>query len=157
MSLIVLYYICTIGIYHKVYRTKKQNHTQKTITKPYETIRNGQRDVTAKHIESSSSDIEMARNIARLRIKTIISLWHYLFHSTRKILQFTDIYIISLFLFQRPYIQQKSQLIEKLIPLIARCTLYNIYVIKFVSDLQQIDGFLRVPRFPLPIKLIATT
>ena len=27
------------------------------------------------------------------------------------------------------------------------------YVIKFVSDLRQVDGFLRVLRFPLPIKL----
>jgi hypothetical protein len=27
------------------------------------------------------------------------------------------------------------------------------YVIKFVSDLQQVDGFLRVLRFPPPIKL----
>ena len=30
------------------------------------------------------------------------------------------------------------------------------YVIKFVSDLQQIGGFLRVLRFPPPIKLTAT-
>jgi hypothetical protein len=30
------------------------------------------------------------------------------------------------------------------------------YVIKFVSDLRQIGGFLGVLRFPLPIKLIAT-
>jgi hypothetical protein len=29
------------------------------------------------------------------------------------------------------------------------------YVIKFVSDLRQVDGFLRVLRFPPPIKLIA--
>jgi hypothetical protein len=27
------------------------------------------------------------------------------------------------------------------------------YVIKFVSDLRQVGGFLRVLRFPLPIKL----
>ena len=27
------------------------------------------------------------------------------------------------------------------------------YVIKFVSDLQRVGGFLRVPRFPPPIKL----
>jgi hypothetical protein len=27
---------------------------------------------------------------------------------------------------------------------------------KFVSDLQQVGGFLRVPRFPQPTKLIAT-
>jgi hypothetical protein len=31
------------------------------------------------------------------------------------------------------------------------------YVIKFVSDLQQVGGFLRVPQFPPPIKLITTT
>jgi hypothetical protein len=30
------------------------------------------------------------------------------------------------------------------------------YVIKFVRDLRQVGGFLRVPRFPLPIKLTAT-
>ena len=30
------------------------------------------------------------------------------------------------------------------------------YVIKFVSDLQQVGSFLRVLRFPLPIKLTAT-
>ena len=30
------------------------------------------------------------------------------------------------------------------------------YVIKFVSDLRQVEGFLRVIRFPPPIKLTAT-
>jgi hypothetical protein len=30
------------------------------------------------------------------------------------------------------------------------------YVIKFVSDLRRVDGFLRVLRFPPPIKLTAT-
>ena len=30
------------------------------------------------------------------------------------------------------------------------------HVIKFVSDLQEVGGFLRVPRFPLSIKLTAT-
>jgi hypothetical protein len=30
------------------------------------------------------------------------------------------------------------------------------YVINFVSDLQQVCGFLRVLRFPPPIKLTAT-
>ena len=30
------------------------------------------------------------------------------------------------------------------------------YVIKFDSDLRQVGGFLRVLRFPLPIKLTAT-
>ena len=36
---------------------------------------------------------------------------------------------------------------------------YNItmYVIKFVSDFRQVGGFLRVLRFPPPIKLTATT
>ena len=29
------------------------------------------------------------------------------------------------------------------------------YVIKFVDNLRQVDGFLRVLRFPLPIKLTA--
>ena len=30
------------------------------------------------------------------------------------------------------------------------------YVVKFVSDLQQVGGFLRVLRFPPPIKLTTT-
>ena len=30
------------------------------------------------------------------------------------------------------------------------------YVIKFVSDLRQVDGFLRVIRFPPPIELTTT-
>ena len=30
------------------------------------------------------------------------------------------------------------------------------YVIKFVSDLRQVSGLLRVLRFPTPIKLTAT-
>ena len=30
------------------------------------------------------------------------------------------------------------------------------YGIKFASDLRQVDGFLRVLRFPLPIKLTVT-
>jgi len=30
------------------------------------------------------------------------------------------------------------------------------YVIKVVSDLRKVDGFLRVLRFPIPIKLTAT-
>ena len=30
------------------------------------------------------------------------------------------------------------------------------YVMKFVRDLRQVDGFLRVLRFPSPIKLTAT-
>jgi hypothetical protein len=36
------------------------------------------------------------------------------------------------------------------------CSNYSLqhYVIKFVRDLRQVGGFLRVPRFPLPIKLI---
>jgi hypothetical protein len=30
------------------------------------------------------------------------------------------------------------------------------YVLKFVSDLRQVGGFLRTPRFPPPIKLTVT-
>jgi hypothetical protein len=30
------------------------------------------------------------------------------------------------------------------------------YVIKFVSDLRKVSGFLRVLRFPPPVKLTAT-
>jgi len=32
----------------------------------------------------------------------------------------------------------------------------QLYGIKFVSDLQQVGGFLRLLRFPPPIKLTAT-
>ena len=32
----------------------------------------------------------------------------------------------------------------------------QLYVIKFVSDLRQVGGFLRVLRFPPPIKLTST-
>ena len=42
------------------------------------------------------------------------------------------------------------------ITFMARCTRYNIYVIKFVKDMQQVCGFLQVLRFPPPIKLTAT-
>ena len=39
----------------------------------------------------------------------------------------------------------------------ASCTRYNIMVmLKFVSALWQVGGFLRVLRFPPPIKLTAT-
>jgi hypothetical protein len=38
-----------------------------------------------------------------------------------------------------------------------RCIGYNIYVIKFVSDLRQVSGFLQVFRFFPPKKLTATT
>jgi len=39
----------------------------------------------------------------------------------------------------------------------ARGEVYSIqhYVLKFVSDLRQVGGFLRVLRFPPPIKLTA--
>ena len=39
----------------------------------------------------------------------------------------------------------------------AHCDVYSIqhYVMKFVNDLRQVDGFLRVVRFPPPIKLTA--
>jgi len=38
------------------------------------------------------------------------------------------------------------------------CEVYSIqhYAIKFVSDMQQVGGFLRVLPFPQPIKLTAT-
>jgi len=40
----------------------------------------------------------------------------------------------------------------------ARDEIYSIqhYVIKFVSDLRQVGGFLRILRFPPPIKPTAT-
>jgi hypothetical protein len=39
---------------------------------------------------------------------------------------------------------------------LAQGEVYNIYVIKFVSDLRQVSGFLWVLLFPPPIKLAAT-
>jgi hypothetical protein len=41
-------------------------------------------------------------------------------------------------------------------PVHGEACLIQHYVIKFVSDLRQVGGFIRVLRFPLPIKLIAT-
>jgi CO dehydrogenase/acetyl-CoA synthase beta subunit len=41
-------------------------------------------------------------------------------------------------------------------PAQVRCTQYNIYVIKFIHDLQQVGGFLRVLWFPSQLKLTAT-
>ena len=38
----------------------------------------------------------------------------------------------------------------------ARCIRLQYYVIKFVSDLGQVRGFLRVLQFPPTIKLTAT-
>jgi hypothetical protein len=41
-------------------------------------------------------------------------------------------------------------------PAQAGCTHYNIiHVIKFVSDMRQVSGFLQEHRFPPPIKLTA--
>ena len=42
--------------------------------------------------------------------------------------------------------------------MVAFCSNYSIqhYVIKIVRDLRQVGGFLRVLRFPLPIKLTTT-
>ena len=42
------------------------------------------------------------------------------------------------------------------IPFMTRCFSIQHYVIKFVNDLRQVGGFIRVFRFPPPIKLIAT-
>ena len=41
-------------------------------------------------------------------------------------------------------------------PVHSEAYLIQHYVIKFVSDLRQVNGFLRVLRFPQPIKLTAT-
>jgi hypothetical protein len=45
-----------------------------------------------------------ARNIARVKFKTIISLWNFHFYLTRKILQFTAICIINEFIDLKIYI-----------------------------------------------------
>ena len=46
--------------------------------------------------------------------------------------------------------------IVSLNPFMERYTRYNINVIKFVSDLRQVDGFPHVLWLPPPIKLTAT-
>ena len=52
----------------------------------------------------------------------------------------------------------KRGLPTHLLIVIGSCEVYSIqhYVIKFVSDLWQVSGFLLVLRFPPPIKLTAT-
>ena len=45
---------------------------------------------------------------------------------------------------------------ESLNPILGELYSIQHYVIKFVSDLRQVDGFLWVLRFPPPIKLTAT-
>jgi hypothetical protein len=45
MTLIALYYVCSIGIYYNVYIASKTNKT----------IRNGQSDVTVKYTEQGNS------------------------------------------------------------------------------------------------------
>ena len=63
MSLIALYYVCSVGIYYNVYIASKTNKT----------IRNGQSDITVKYTENSS-DNKMVRNTARVKVNMIISL-----------------------------------------------------------------------------------
>ena len=41
-------------------------------------------------------------------------------------------------------------------PIHGELYLIQYYVIKFASDLRQVGGFLRILRFPPPIKLTAT-
>jgi hypothetical protein len=45
-------------------------------------------------------------------------------------------------------VQERHQVMEY--------SIQHYVIIKFVSDLQQVSGFLQVLRFPPPIKLIAT-
>jgi len=63
------------------------------------------------------------------------------------------------------YVWLKNKLPMQSVPMTNRCEfetrsgeVYSrqLYVIKFVSDLRQVGGFLRVLRFPPPIKLTAT-
>jgi len=59
---------------------------------------------------------------------------------------FTTTYAISAYHHKRCQFKSRS------------CEVYSIqhYVIKFVSDLRQVGGFLRILQFPPPIKLTAT-
>jgi len=50
----------------------------------------------------------------------------------------------------------RSYEIVSLIPCCVEVHLIQHYVVKFVSDLRQVTGFLQVLQFPLPIKLTAT-
>jgi len=75
--------------------------------------------------------------------------------------QHTHIYIYTHISFVTKHCRGRVQLSMQSVPIPtnivssnptqARCT-----VIKFVSDLRQVCGFLRVLRFPPPIKLTAT-
>ena len=64
----------------------------------------------------------------------------------RMVVGFTTTYGISAYRHERCEFESRSG------------EVYSIqhYVIKFVSDMQLVDGFLRVLRFPPPIKLTAT-
>ena len=49
-----------------------------------------------------------------------------------------------------------TSIIVSLNPVHGKMYSMQAYVIKFVSDLRQVGGFLQVPRFPPPIKLTVT-
>ena len=49
-----------------------------------------------------------------------------------------------------------TTIVVSLNPVHGEVYLIQHYVIKFVSDLGQVSGFLRILRFPPPIKLTAT-
>ena len=58
-----------------------------------------------------------------------------------------------------PLYEQSVSITTKLVssnPVHGEVTRYNIIWLKFVSDFRRVGGFLRVLRFPPPIKLTAT-
>ena len=67
-------------------------------------------------------------------------------HRGRMVVGFTTTYTISAYHHWSSHFESRS----------AEVFSIQHYVIKFVSDLRQVGGFLRVLRFPPPIKLAAT-
>jgi len=76
----------------------------------------------------------------------LLSLLAYLGHD-RMVVGLTTTYVISAY--HHYYVVRSN-------PAHGEVYLIQHYVIKFVSDLRQVSGFLQVLRFPPPIKLTST-
>ena len=75
-----------------------------------------------------------------------LSIYHFLSGRDRMVVGFTTTYAISAYHHWWCQFECRS----------GRDVQHYMYVIKFVSDLWQVDGFLRVLRFPPPMNLTAT-
>jgi hypothetical protein len=87
MSLIALYYVCSVGIYYNVYRFKKHGATNDNKIINYLEIlfslnlikfeayrKPNKSNLYVSNWKSSYVDNEMVRNIARVKLKMMISL-----------------------------------------------------------------------------------